>query len=335
MAPIPATIGDFSVLPVRMPALPSLEMAEPATHYIYVRPNAPKIPTADDERSLFLANVPADSTEAHMRAIFAQLVGPGRFESIVFEDERRQAAAVSESAKTAILPGQAARLAALQSRKRKRESRSGAAADDDAENTAETAREQQARLPSTWPQRLRRSGSTAVVLLVDERSVSAVLKAVAKTHVRGGKVVEWASGATMPSCGPFWLAAHNRLVYPDRATIDSSVNAFFALYNEREAAAAETARRLRNEPDEDGFVTVTGGGNSGAGGVARRAEAEAARAKQLAKQEKKTAELTNFYRFQLREQKKEEQAELQRRFQDDRLRVAAMREKRGKFRPEA
>lgn len=54
----------------------------------------------------------------------------------------------------------------------------------------------------------------------------------------------------------------------------------------------------------------------------------------LDKELKKKSETKDFYRFQLRERRKVEQAALLRRFQDDRRKVDAMREKRGKFRPE-
>ena len=86
-----------------------------------------------------------------------------------------------------------------------------------------------------------------------------------------------------------------------------------------------------SEPDEDGFVTVTRGGRTA---PARRDEAEEAKKRMLDKQEKKKTELSNFYRFQLRERQKAEQAELVKRFEEDRKKVDAMKEKRGKFRPE-
>ncbi|ERT02276.1 ribosomal rRNA-processing protein 7 [Sporothrix schenckii 1099-18] len=357
MASIPKSFGDYAVLPVQLPQLPSLAHLPPATHFLYVRRNAPKIATADDERSLFVANVPVDSTEEHFRALFALLVGPGRFESISFEEERRRAAKArpdndsdddddnygSESDFDdfdAVLPRQAASLADLQSRKRKREGGHGGRGGrdgnpDDSSKVAAKQLRQQATLPTTWPRSLRRSGSTAVALFADAKSVDVVLKAVAKAH-KGSQYPEWPP-LEGSSLGAPWLAGHNRLAYPNRESLRESVDAFFALFNQQEAAAADLARRLRNVPDEDGFVTVTRGttGGGGRGAPARQQEAASARAKQLAKQERQRQDMTNFYRFQLRERKKEEQLDLQRKFQEDSKRVAAMREKRGKFKPEA
>ena len=71
MASIPKTIGDFTVLPISIPPMPSYPQT--TTHHVYTRPHTPKIPTRDDSRSLFLANVPVDSTEAHFRALFTAL----------------------------------------------------------------------------------------------------------------------------------------------------------------------------------------------------------------------------------------------------------------------
>jgi ribosomal RNA-processing protein 7 len=308
---------------VSIPPLPSFP--ENVIHYLYVRRNTPKIPTATDARSLFLTNVPVDSTEAHLRALFASLVGTGRFESATFEDERKDAHSQSQSPLDAAQPAQVARLLQAHSKKRKRE-------DEEAERAREEAA---ARLPSTWTRPLRRSGSTALVLLADEKSVEQVLKAIAKTH-KTKKYPIWGGDSLpegkVPPLGSVWLKAHNRLSFPDRDGLQASVDAFSALFSRREQEAAEIAKRLRNEPDEDGFVTVTRGGRAA---PASRNEAEEAKRKMLEKQEKKKEELTNFYRFQLRERKKAEQAELLKRFEDDRRKLEAMRVKRGKFVPEA
>ncbi|KAK5661271.1 hypothetical protein OQA88_11165 [Cercophora sp. LCS_1] len=316
MAKDAATIGDFSVLPISIPPLPSFPRA--VVHYLYVRRNEPKVPTPNDARSLFLTNVPVDSTEPHLRHLIASLVGAGRFESATFEDERHKPT-VLENAQ----PAHAARLLAAHSKKRKREN-----------EEAERAREEAAaQLPCTWTRPLRKSGSTAVVLLADEKSVNQVLKAIAKVH-KSKKYPVWGVGENqeaVPPLGSVWLKAHNRLSYPDKDVLQAAVDAFSTLFAKKEQEAAEIAKRLRNEPDEDGFVTVTRGGRNA---PASRNEAEEARRKMVEKQEKKREEMSNFYRFQLREKKKEEQAELVKRFDEDRKKIEAMRAKRGKFMPE-
>lgn len=113
--------------------------------------------------------------------------------------------------------------------------------------------------------------------------------------------------------------------------MQQSVDAFSSLFSQREREAAEIAKRLRSQPDEDGFVTVTRGGRNA---PASKNEAEEAKRKMLERESKKKEELANFYRFQLREKKKAEQGELLKRFDEDRKKLEAMRVKRGKFVPE-
>jgi len=319
MASAPTQIGDFYVLPVSIPPLPSFPRT--VVHHLYARRNTPKIPTADDVRSLFLTNLPVDGTDVHLRAIFAALVGNGRFESATFEDEGQNSSPIADAR-----PVQAARLLAARGKKRKRE-------DEEAERAREEA---EARLPSTWTRSLHRSGGTAVVLFADEKSVNQVLKAIRKVS-KTKKYPVWGGSDgrvadELPPLGSVWLKAHNRLSYPDKNQLQAAIDSFSELFAKREKEAAEIAKRLRNEPDEDGFVTVTRGGRNA---PASRNEAEEAKRKMLEKQEKKKEEMNNFYRFQLREKKKEEQAELLKRFEEDKKKISAMREKRGNFVPES
>lgn len=314
MARIPKTIGEFNILPLSIPPLPAFPRT--VTHHLYVRRHEPKNATPDDDRSLFVANVPVDSTEPHFRAIITSLVGTGKFESIRFETDKKTSPVSFE-------PMQAARLSAIASKKRKR---------DDSDSESEDEEEEIARLPTTWTRPLQRSGSAAVLILADEKSVELVLKAIGKVH-KSKKYPVWGEGVEekVPALGSQWLIAHDKLTYPPRELLQESIDAFFNVYNRKEKDAAELAKRLRNEPDEDGFVTVTRGGRAA---PAKKDEAEEARKRMLEKEQRKKDEMGNFYRFQLREKKKAEQAELVRKFDEDRKRVQAMRQRRGKFRPE-
>ena len=264
-----------------------------------------------------MKNIPVDSTEAHFRALFADLVGAGRFESITFDDEAGEALTLD--------PSRAVQVNGFAKKKRKR-------GESEEERMSRAAA---AQLPETWTRRLHRTSGAAVVLLADEKSVQLVLKAVAKLHknkrcpVWGNNVPEGESGA-LP-LGPAWIAAHLQRSRADKTETKRAVHAFFDDFNAKEKEAVELARRLRNEPDDDGFVTVTRGGRAA---PASRTEAEEARARMVEKEAKKKSEMRDFYRFQLRERRKQEQTALLKRFAEDRQKVSAMREKRGKFKPE-
>jgi hypothetical protein len=88
-----------------------------------------------------------------------------------------------------------------------------------------------------------------------------------------------------------------------------------------EARSRENARK-RQLPDEDGFVTVT----RGARGAARLDEV-----KEVAEKQKgKSRGLEDFYRFQMREKRKEEHAEMLKKFEEDKRKVDDMRQRRSK-----
>ena len=94
-------------------------------------------------------------------------------------------------------------------------------------------------------------------------------------------------------------------------------------YAELEVARGRESSRQRAEPDEDGFVTVT----RGTRGVVKADEAEELKAKAL-EEKRKQEGLADFYRFQVRERRREEQGVLVRRFQDEMGRSREMSERR-------
>ena len=89
-----------------------------------------------------------------------------------------------------------------------------------------------------------------------------------------------------------------------------------------EAEAAKTRRlaRQRQEPDEDGFFTVTRGGRTGP--AKQDAAMEAAE-----RQKKKQKSLEDFYRFQTREKRKARAGELVKKFEEDKEKVRRMKER--------
>ena len=306
-------IGDYATLPLAIH--PSSAYPKPATHTLYLRPHTPKIPTENDARSLFVVNVPVDSTPAHFKAIFVSLIGAGRFESTTFEHEKQKPS----------VPSQTMEVAAENGKKRKRRGSNDVAKAD-------------TELPPMWDRELRRSGSTAIVLLVDQKSAEAALKAVRKLHnspTKGEKWPIWGQSAEdkVPALGSARYITHHRMRYPDPATLQANVDSLMTDWNSKEEEKAQLAKRQRNVPDEEGFVTVTRGGRTG---PARMQDAEAKKLEMEEKDKKKKDELSEkpFYRFQLREIRKAEQAELVKRFEEDKARLLGMKEKRGKFKPE-
>lgn len=306
-------LGDYTILPIAIP--PSSAFPKPATHTLYLRPHAPKIPTDNDSRSLFVVNVPMDSTPAHFKAVFVSLIGAGRFESITFEHENRLSRAPNSEIDVAVKKG----------KKRKR-------------MTNEETIEVDVELPPVWDRELRRSGSTALVVFVDQKSVELALKAIRKlhkSHAKPGRWPIWGEGVEdkVPALGSARYLTHHKMRYPDHAMLQANIDTFMTNWNKREEEKARLTKKQRNVPDEDGFITVTRGGRTG---PARMEDAEAKRLEKEEKERRKREGLSEkpFYRFQLREIRKAEQAELVKRFEEDKSRLLRMKEKRGRFKPE-
>lgn len=155
----PSKIDDYLVFPIQ---IPSGNAALPTTHYLYLRRHQPKLPAADDARSLFAVNVPIDATEWHLRNLFSN-IGGGRLERVIFEGEGRKQ----------LIPA-----VGLDSRKRKRSDES-----DAAKEAAEV---------KTWDRDLRQSGATAVLVFVDKISSEMSLKAAANVCKSGIKtMIPW------------------------------------------------------------------------------------------------------------------------------------------------
>ena len=188
----PSEIAGYTVLPLSLPPLPSFPT--PATHYLYLAPHQPKIPTPTAARSLFLVNVPFDSTEFHIKELFSTQLGlpAGRIEDVEFEGQRRKASAngIFQSSNKTL----------KNSKKRKRANES-----DHIQNIDVTA------LPPTWDRELQTNGRTAVVLFVDRASTDTALKAVKLLRKQEIKPV-WGEGveANLPPLGYARTYSHSR-----------------------------------------------------------------------------------------------------------------------------
>ncbi|RVX72606.1 hypothetical protein B0A52_04002 [Exophiala mesophila] len=291
MVRVPREIAGCVVLPLTIPPRPSYP--KETRHYVYLRPHDPQIPDEDSPRSLFLVNVPVSSSLQSLRDLFTNQLNGGRIERVQFGEH-------GSSTSKAV---------SVNSRKRKRMT-----ADELETGLASHS------LPPVFDSEIHPTGSTAVVVFVDRSSMELALKA-AKKAVKEGKVTKWESEGS--GLGLTRYEHHKQLQYPSRKELLRSVNGFMAVYSQMEEARSKENARKRQLPDEDGFITVTRGSKGGA----RMEEA-----KELAEKAKeKTKGLENFYRFQMREKRKEEHNEMLKKFEDDKRKVNEMRQRRGKL----
>lgn len=299
-------VAGYTTLPLQFQRTSAF--SKPATHYLYLRPHEPRIPDPDSSRSLFLVNVPIDTTEIHLRHLFGTQLSAGRVESVSFEDVPVKKHGVAAATETNL---------AHRNKKRKRVTA------DDLQSQLDDI-----TLPSTWDRQLQKSGAHAIVVFADKSSMESSLKAAAKA-ARKGTTIVWGEGIPAdrtPSLGLQRYRTHERMRYPDRATLLRTVNEFMTVFGQvAEARKREESKRLA-EPDEDGFVTVTHGPKLNS--VAREDEL-----KELVEKQKKKAEgLEDFYRFQSREKRKARQNQLLKRFDEDKRKLQDMKKRRGNIR---
>ncbi|KAI1608390.1 meiotic recombination protein DMC1 [Exophiala viscosa] len=291
MVKAPREVGDFVALPVRLPSTDAFPTE--ALHFLYLKPHDPKNSDEDAARSLFLVNIPISTTVHSLRHLFTAQLEGGHLEQVYFNED---VAGKSSQGKS--------------SRKRKRM----------------TAEELEAgldeySLPNPFDSEIHQSGTTAVVVFVDKPSMELALKA-AKRVAKSGRPVGWGHGAAGTRLGLTRYEHHKHLQYPSKKELLRSVNGFMTAYAQLEEARSRENARKRQMPDEDGFVTVTRGSR----GAARLDEA-----KEVAeKQKEKSQGLEDFYRFQMRQKRKEEHVEMLKQFEEDKRKVDDMRQRRGK-----
>ncbi|XP_065532756.1 ribosomal RNA-processing protein 7 homolog A isoform X2 [Lathamus discolor] len=115
----------------------------------------------------------------------------------------------------------------------------------------------------------------------------------------------------------------------DQEELKAEVDAYMQDYDKKIEEEEAKAAKEEGVPDEEGWVKVTRRGRKP--GLPRT---EAANLRLLEKEKQKRArkELLNFYAWQHRETKREHIAQLRKKFEEDKQRIALMRAQR-KFRP--
>ena len=90
-------------------------------------------------------------------------------------------------------------------------------------------------------------------------------------------------------------------------------------FNAAESARMLSLKRLRSEPDEDGFITVT-----------RREKGDVVEPE--TKKINRAVNLEDFYKFQKREKREKKMEELRRKFEEDKIKIEKAKQGR-KFKP--
>ncbi|KAJ3176711.1 Ribosomal RNA-processing protein 7 A [Geranomyces variabilis] len=315
--------GQFRILPVNVTPitayttpLPSFAAAHhsattttnttptrpiPAVHYLFIRAHEPRKPdpSLPAGRTLFIANVPTDATAAHFARLFRRC---GAVERVAWGGNGN--------------------------------GNGNGSKDDGVRQTgghAHVVFKQHDAVENAVGMKSRaRVWSAAAAAAAAEKS------SVVKEDNDDDDDVDddgSAKSSTRPLSGlAKYLAAHYA-ARPTLATLAAETNATLAAFEDAERAARAAVESARNVPDADGFVTVVRGrGRKGMNCDGQGASVTAARAEDLTKLKPKKKELVDFYRFQLRENKRNQLADLRRKFEDDKQKIAALRANR-RFNP--
>lgn len=122
-----------------------------------------------------------------------------------------------------------------------------------------------------------------------------------------------------------WFKDSHEIVTVE-SELEAEVNTYMRLFDEKEQEARAEAKKV--EVDDDGWVTVKKGKNAG---FEQKESILKALEDKLA-QGKKRKQFKNFYTFQIRESKHKHIVSLRKRFQDDKLKIEAMKKSR-RFKP--
>lgn len=181
----PTAVGDFTILQMSLPSDRGLpDPYANAKHYLYITTHEPFNATPSDDRSLFIANIPIDASETSLRSLFADQLGGSRVESVNFDASIPAVPTHKRWKEEAPTKGKGG--GESKGKKRKREEM----ADVVAEGVLE---DDESALPRIWNGEVRRSGSGAVVVFVDRKSMKGALKEVQRV-AREGREVRWSGG---------------------------------------------------------------------------------------------------------------------------------------------
>ncbi|KAI9101017.1 ribosomal RNA-processing protein 7-domain-containing protein [Phlyctochytrium arcticum] len=129
-----------------------------------------------------------------------------------------------------------------------------------------------------------------------------------------------------------WIR-HHFARRPPPEDLQISVDTALVAFDNAEREARILHEQRRNMPDEDGFVTVVGGrGRRNVNLDGKGGAVTAVRPEEAKKLKPKSNELVDFYRFQMREKKRNQLADLRKKFEEDKERIAALKANR-RFKP--
>ncbi|XP_062508320.1 putative ribosomal RNA-processing protein 7 homolog B [Corticium candelabrum] len=122
-----------------------------------------------------------------------------------------------------------------------------------------------------------------------------------------------------------WIHEY-RSKWPDPSSLQVEIDDYMIKFDEKSKQEREEQQAKQGQPDDEGWVTITRTKKAFKPNETNRREML------RTKKKRKQKELLNFYQFQQRETKRDQIAQLRKKFEEDKHKIATMRATR-KFRP--
>lgn len=167
----------------------------------------------------------------------------------------------------------------------------------------------------------------AIITFIDKSSFQLAFNALKKLS-NDAKVTNW----PVPSLGSAFFQEKYQNQILDPAQLSVSVATALADFNRAEQELMEDLKRSTEVVDEDGFTLVVGSHRKTKAGILGKQKLAGTVGLEKANKKLKKKEKEDFYRFQLREKKKNEMNDLLQKFKQDQERIKTMKEKK-RFRP--
>ncbi|KAG0053146.1 Ribosomal RNA-processing protein 7 [Gryganskiella cystojenkinii] len=321
------SLANFSILPLHMPALTTSSSGyKNILHYLYFKKHeSPKEDAKTPKnRTLFLLNIPVDATETHLRDLFKPC---GRVIAVHFVNRTR----AMDSSLTKEEREHQEELERLEKEAALLE------AEANAKNTTKKgkkgAKKQESQESQEEIRTLYATGSQAYVVFLEEQELNKamVMKKKRRSWINTGDDATPADIAKLTTLGVSkWINEYHRR-RPEAAALQIKVDDYMEKFERSEYEAQQAALARHNVMDEDGFTLVTRAGSKGhnSDGVIT---IQAAKADEVKNLKPKKKELQDFYRFQMREAKRDKLVDLRRKFEEDKQKIEALKVNR-RFKP--
>ncbi|KAJ1994987.1 hypothetical protein H4R33_000002 [Dimargaris cristalligena] len=321
----PFTNGRFIAVPIQMPG-----SASTGLHYLYARPtarqgsasNADKYLASTPEhpkgRTLFVTNLPTDSQEEHIRRIFSEW---GELERVYLED------------------GSIDDLALAQAHPALLEMDWGTPLISALHKETDLSRLNQFwvtdRAPTPKLQSLLASGASAQIVFARAEDLAAFVRSAAEETDSPSQPREWLPASTksdgVAHRGLSRYLAQFRAARAEPEILQAQAEKYLARQQQTEAARRRVQKHLAVTEDDDGFQLVGKRLRSTYVGKSL-INVNSVDYRSAQKLQTRDHNVVDFYRFQQREAKKNELADLRAKFEADKQRINDFKNIRN-FRP--